>query len=63
VAALTSSGLGAAGVLAVIAVLGFSGFEQAPVLGEEARRPRRTIPVTTYTAFAVIGVVYAGSAS
>jgi amino acid transporter len=60
--ALTSSGWGTAGVLAVIAVLGFSGFEQAPVLGEEARRPRRTIPVTTFTALALIGVVYGGSA-
>jgi amino acid transporter len=60
--ALTSSGLGTAGVLGVIAVLGFSGFEQAPVLAEESRRPRRTIPVTTYTALALIGLVYAGSA-
>ena len=60
--ALTSGGLGTAGVLAVIAVLGFSGFEQAPVLAEEARHPRRTIPVTTYTALGLIGVTYAGSA-
>jgi amino acid transporter len=60
--ALTSAGPGAAGVLAVVAVLGFTGFEQAPVLAEEARHPRRTIPVTTYLALGVIGVVYAGSA-
>jgi amino acid transporter len=60
--AVTASGWGTAGVLAVIAVLGFSGFEQAPVLGEEARRPRRTIPVTTFTALALIAVVYGGSA-
>ena len=60
--ALTSGGPGTAGVLAVIAVLGFSGFEQAPVLAEEARHPRRTIPVTTYTALGLIGVTYAGSA-
>jgi amino acid transporter len=60
--ALTSSGLGTAGVLGVIAVLGFSGFEQAPVLAEESRHPKRTIPVTTYTALALIGLVYAGSA-
>ena len=46
----------------MIAVLGFAGFEQAPVLAEEARHPRRTIPVTTYTALGLIGVVYAGSA-
>jgi amino acid transporter len=60
--AITSSGWGTAGVLAVIAVLGFSGFEQAPVLAEEAVRPRRTIPVTTYSALALIGLVYGGSA-
>jgi len=60
--ALTTSGLSTAGVLGVIAVLGFSGFEQAPVLAEESRHPKRTIPVTTYTALAVIGLVYAGSA-
>jgi amino acid transporter len=60
--ALTSAGLGTAAVLAVVAVLGFTGFEQAPVLAEEARQPRRTIPVTTYLALGVIGVVYAGSA-
>jgi amino acid transporter len=60
--ALTSAGFGAFGVLAVVAVLGFTGFEQAPVLGEEARHPHRTIPVTTYLALAMIGIVYAGAA-
>lgn len=35
-AGLASHGLGTFGVLAVVAVLGFVGFEQAPVLGEEA---------------------------
>jgi amino acid transporter len=60
--AVTASGWGTAGVLAVIAVLGFSGFEAAPVLAEEARNPRRTIPVTTYTALGLIGLVYGGSA-
>ena len=59
---VTAAGWGTAGVLAVIAVLGFSGFEQAPVLAEEAVRPRRTIPVTTYTALGLIALVYAGSA-
>ena len=39
-AALTSAGFGTFGVLAVVAVLGFVGFEQAPVLAEEAtQRP------------------------
>jgi amino acid transporter len=60
--ALGSAGFGAAGVLAVVAVLGFVGFEQAPVLAEEARHPRRTIPVATYLALGAIAVVYAGAA-
>jgi amino acid transporter len=60
--ALASAGFGTIGVLAVVAVLGFTGFEQAPVLAEEAKRPRRTVPVTTYLALGVIGVVYAASA-
>src|ERR1019366_6305190 len=41
-------------------VLGFVGFEQAPVLAEEARNARRTIPVATYVALGMIAVVYAG---
>jgi amino acid transporter len=59
-AALTSAGSGTFGVLAVVAVLGFVGFEQAPVLAEEARNARRTIPVATYLALGMIAVVYAG---
>ena len=59
-AALTSAGFGTVGVLAVVAVLGFVGFEQAPVLAEEARNARRTIPVATYAALGMIAVVYAG---
>ena len=61
-AALTSAGFGTVGVLAVVAVLGFVGFEQAPVLAEEARHPRRTIPAATYAALGVIALVYAGAA-
>ena len=60
-AALTSAGFGTFGVLAVVAVLGFVGFEQAPVMAEEARNPRRTIPVATYCALGMIAVVYAGA--
>jgi amino acid transporter len=59
--ALTSAGFGTFGVLAVVAVLGFVGFEQAPVLGEEARRPKRTIPAATYLALGMIAIVYAGA--
>ena len=58
---LTSAGIGSIGVLAVVAVLGFVGFEQAPVLGEEARHANRTIPVATYLALGMIAVVYAGA--
>jgi amino acid transporter len=61
-AALGSAGWGSFGVLAVVAVLGFIGFEQAPVLGEEARHPRRTIPAATYVALGGAVVVYAGAA-
>jgi amino acid transporter len=61
-ATLTASGAGAIGVLAVIAGLAFVGFEQSPVLGEEAKNPRRTIPAATYTALAAIAVLYAGAA-
>ena len=49
-------------MLAVIAGLAFVGFEQAPVLGEEARNPRRTIPAATYTALAAIAALYAAAA-
>jgi amino acid transporter len=60
--ALGSQGWSTAGVLAVVAVLGYVGFEQAPVLGEEAKSPRRTIPAATYTALGLIALVYAGAA-
>src|ERR1700676_4708958 len=60
-AALTSAGPGTIGVLAVVAVLGFVGFEQAPVLAEEARNAQRTIPVATYVALGMIAVVYAAA--
>jgi len=58
---LAQHGLGTFGVLAVVAVLGFVGFEQAPVLAEEAKNARRTIPHATYAALGMIAVVYAGA--
>ena len=61
-AGLAAAGFGTFGVLAVVAVLGFVGFEQAPVLAEEARHPRRTVPVATYCALGVIALVYAAAA-
>jgi amino acid transporter len=62
-ATLAPSNLFTAGVGAVlaVAVLGYVGFEQAPVFAEEARHPRRTVPVATYLCLGVIAVVYAGA--
>jgi amino acid transporter len=60
-AGLAAAGPGAFGVLAVVAILGFVGFEQAPVLAEEARNTMRTIPRATYAAIAMITMLYAGA--
>ncbi len=62
-AALSPSSLHFAGLGAVlaVAVLGFTGFEQAPVFSEEARDAKRTIPLATFVSLAVIAVVYAGA--
>jgi amino acid transporter len=51
-------GVGAAGV---VAVLGFIGFEGAPVFAEEARDHRRTVATATYLTLGLIGVVYVAS--
>jgi amino acid transporter len=55
---LVTHGVGAA---LVIAVLGYVGFEGAAVFSEEARHPRRTVPVATYFSLGLIAVVYAGA--
>ncbi|MEV0230603.1 APC family permease [Nonomuraea sp. NPDC050786] len=47
------------GALLVIATLGFVGFESSVVFSEESREPRRTVPLATYSAVAIIAVVYA----
>lgn len=52
---LLESGAGAA---LVLAALGFIGFEACVVFSEEARNPRRTIMMATFTAIAIVGVVY-----
>jgi amino acid transporter len=57
----TSLTLAGAGAVLAIAVLGFVGFEQAPLLGEEARSPRRTVPHATYLALGLIALVYAAA--
>lgn len=58
---LTTHGFGTFAVLAVVAVLGYVGFEQAPVLSEEAKNARRTVPLATYLALGMIAIVYAGA--
>jgi amino acid transporter len=52
---------GKIGVAAVIALTGFTGFEQSAVLSEEARNPRRTVPLATCTAVAAIMLLYVTS--
>jgi amino acid transporter len=61
VATLSPSALFVPGVgaLLVIATLGFVGFESSVVFSEESREPRRTVPLATYSAVAIIAFVYA----
>jgi amino acid transporter len=47
-----------AGVLLVIAMTSFTGVEQSEVYSEEARNPRRTVPIATYGTIAIITVLY-----
>ncbi|WP_246147899.1 APC family permease [Nonomuraea turkmeniaca] len=47
------------GALLVIATLGFVGFESSVVFSEESREPRRTVPLATYSAVAIIAGLYA----
>jgi amino acid transporter len=47
------------GALLVIAVLGFVGFESSVVFSEESRDPRRTVPAATFSAVAIIAMLYA----
>jgi amino acid transporter len=50
---------GAPGVAVVFAVASFIGFEGTAIYSEEARDPRRTVPLATYVAVTLIGVFYA----
>lgn len=47
------------GVALVFVVSSFIGFEATAIFGEEARNPKRTIPVATYVAVLVIAGFYA----
>ncbi|MFI9383361.1 APC family permease [Kutzneria sp. NPDC052558] len=49
---------GAPGIAIMFAVASFIGFEGTAIYGEEARDPRRTIPLATYIAVTLIGVFY-----
>jgi amino acid transporter len=54
----TNLHLAGLGAVIAVAVLGFTGFEQAPVFSEEARNARRTVPMATFVSLAMIAVVY-----
>ncbi|MEU7906385.1 APC family permease [Actinoplanes sp. NPDC049118] len=53
---------GSAGVMATIAVAGFVGFENTTVFAEETRNARRTVPLATFIALTVIGLLYGACA-
>lgn len=50
---------GSPGIGIMFAVASFTGFEATAIYGEEARNPRRTVPIATYVAVILIGVFYA----
>ncbi|WP_432515444.1 APC family permease, partial [Kineococcus sp. SYSU DK001] len=50
---------GSPGIALMFAIASFIGFEATSIYGEEARDPRRTVPLATYIAVALIGVFYA----
>jgi amino acid transporter len=52
------SGFGGVVIGTVFAVLAFTGFEAPAYLGEEAAKPRRTIPAAILLTTVLIGVVY-----
>ncbi|MEE3849719.1 APC family permease [Gordonia sp. LSe1-13] len=50
---------GSPGIALMFAIGSFVGFEATAIYGEEARNPKRTVPIATYTAVISIGVLYA----
>ena len=50
---------GSPGIALMFAIGSFVGFEATAIYGEEARTPRRTVPVATYVAVGTIGILYA----
>ncbi|MFY2791648.1 APC family permease [Rhodococcus sp. KRD162] len=47
------------GIAMMFAVGSFVGFEATAIYGEEARNPKRTVPIATYVAIVLIGALYA----
>lgn len=47
------------GIAMMFAIGSFMGFEATAIYSEEARNPKRTVPVATYVAIIVIGALYA----
>lgn len=50
---------GEPGIAIMFAVASFVGFEATAIYSEEARNPKRTVPLATYIAVVLIGVFYA----
>ncbi|NAZ74249.1 amino acid permease [Kineococcus sp. T13] len=55
----TTFASGSPGIALMFAIASFIGFEATAIYGEEARNPRRTVPIATYVAVVLIGVFYA----
>ncbi|MFE0749263.1 APC family permease [Gordonia sp. NPDC058843] len=52
---------GSPGIALMFAIGSFVGFEATAIYGEEARNPRRTVPIATYVAVGTIGILYAAA--
>jgi len=50
---------GTAGIALAFAFASFIGFEATAIYGEEARDPKRTVPIATYVSITVISVLFA----
>ncbi|RZT62449.1 amino acid/polyamine/organocation transporter (APC superfamily) [Microcella alkaliphila] len=59
VAVLAGGFAGTAGIALAFAFASFIGFEATAIYGEESKDPKRTVPLATYVAIAVISVLFA----
>ncbi|MUL83542.1 MULTISPECIES: APC family permease [unclassified Mycolicibacterium] len=50
---------GSPGIAMMFAIGSFVGFEATAIYSEEAKNPKRTVPIATYVAIIVIGALYA----